>query len=79
MRSNSIQMDDEIVDSVTLMEFEQGELSKEEEILMCARLLANNQLLDLPAHYTKLAKSYIKEGILDDEGTVNFIKLKEYL
>lgn len=76
---NNVEANDDVVDSVTLMEFEQGELSTEDEILMCSRLLINNQLLDLPKHYTKLANKYISEGILDDEGNVNFIKLKEYL
>jgi len=79
MRSNIEYEEDDLVDIVTLMEFEQGNMTEEDQIHMCAKLLMSNQIIDLPKMYTRLANRFIKEGVLDEEGSINFIKLKEYI
>lgn len=70
---------DDVVDTITLMEYEQGNMNEEEQIRMCSTILKTNQIEQLPVRYTRLAHSYIKAGVLDEEGDINFIKLKEYL
>lgn len=76
---NSTQVDDDVVDTITLMEYEAGELTDEETIRMVATLLSTGQLIELPSQYQNLANQYIREGVVDEDGDINFIKLKEYM
>ena len=75
----SMQYDDDVVDTITLMEYEAGNLTEEDTIHMCATMLANNQVEQLHPRYTRLCNNYIKLGLLDEEGAINFIKVKEHL
>lgn len=63
-------------DSVTLFEFESGEMSEEEIVEMLADMLADGSIDSEPNKFRKLANKYINKDILDEEGNINYIKLR---
>lgn len=66
-----------MTDLLTLFKFESGEMSTQELVEMLAEMIAQEGLESLPKNLERLAKSYIAKGILDEEGLINYIKLRE--
>lgn len=65
------------MDTITLMQFEAGELTTKEIVEMIGEMLAIGCLDNYEPKFRKLANKYISKGYLDEEGNVNYIKLKE--
>lgn len=65
------------VDTVTMFEFESGEMSEKEIVEMLADMLETGNIDNEDVKFRKLARKYIRKGVLDEEGNVNYIKLKE--
>lgn len=65
------------VDTVTMFEFESGEMSEKEIVELLADLLETGNIDNEDVKFRKLAKKYIRKGVLDEEGNINYIKLKE--
>lgn len=66
-------------DLITLMSFEAGEMEEQEIAEMISEMLEEQGYDNLEGKFLKLAKEYIKKGIMDEEGNINYIKLKEEL
>lgn len=64
------------VDSVTLMKFESGEMSEEEVVEMLSEMLKEGEIDNFDEKFAKLSRRYIRKGLLDEEGSINYIKLK---
>jgi hypothetical protein len=64
-------------DLVTLMHFEAGDMSEREIVEMLAEIILEQGFESLEGKFDKLAKSYIRKGVLDEEGNINYILLKE--
>ena len=65
------------MDTVTLMQFEAGELSNTEVVEMLSDMLADGTIDDYPPKFSNMAKGFIRRGVLDEEGNINYIKLNE--
>ncbi len=65
------------VDIVTMFEFESGEMSEREVVELLADLLETGNIDNEDEKFRKLANKYIRSGILDEEGNINYIMLKE--
>ena len=64
-------------DLITLMAFESGELDDKELVEMISEMIQQEGYESLDGKYKKLARQYINKNILDEEGDINYIKLKE--
>lgn len=64
------------IDTVRMMELNAGELSETEIVELVGELLSSEGLENLDSRFSKLAHRYIKKGYLDEEGDINYIKLK---
>lgn len=64
------------VDVVTLMEFESGEMSETQIVEMLADMLETGNIDNEGEKFRKLANKYIRKGLLDEEGNINYIKLQ---
>lgn len=64
------------MDTLTMMDYECGKLNEKQTIEMLAELLETGFIDNVDNKYKRLAKYYIKGGYLDNEGNINFIKLK---
>lgn len=65
------------IDAHTMMQFNAGELSEKEIVEMVGEELSLTGLDDIPKDLYKLAKKYISKGYLDEDGDINYIKIKE--
>ena len=65
------------IDSVTLMEFESGQLDTTEIVEMLAEMIQFQGLESIEDNFLHPAKQYIAKGVLSEEGDINYIKLKE--
>lgn len=65
------------MDTVTLLEFEAGELDTTAIVEMLAEMLEIGCIDNYDKKFKKLASMYIRKGILDVEGNINYIKLNE--
>ena len=65
------------VDTVTMFEFESGEMSEREIVELLADLLETGNIDNEDEKFRKLANKYIRKGVLDEEGNINYIQLKE--
>lgn len=65
------------VDTVTMFEFESGEMSEREVVEMLSDMLSTGNIDNEPEKFRKLANKYIRREILDEEGNINYIKIKE--
>lgn len=65
------------MDTVTLMEFESGNLDEQEIVEMLSQLIESGEIDNLDNKFKKMANQYIRKGILDKEGNINYIKLQE--
>lgn len=63
-------------DLITIMDFESGEMSEEEIVEMLADMLEDGTIDNHEDKYRKLANKYIRKEILDEDGNINFIKLR---
>lgn len=58
------------VDLITLWEFEEGKLNKQQTIDMLSEMLASGEIHNLPNRYQRLANKYIKLKILSEDGEI---------
>ncbi len=65
------------VDTITMFEFESGEMSEKQIVELLADLLSTGNIDNEDEKFRKLANKYIKQGVLDEEGSINYILLKE--
>lgn len=63
----------------TLMDYEAGNLSLTEEVEMVASMVADEELPQLPKKFARLAALYLLKGYFDEEGSINYMKLKQDL
>ncbi len=64
-------------DLLTLMAFEAGELTVTEVAEMISEMVQLQGYESLTGVFEKLAKGYVRKGIMDEEGNLNYIKLNE--
>lgn len=64
-----------MLDTVTLMQFESGELSFTELIEMLSEMIQVQGVDNLQKPFDKLVMKYIRKNILDEEGNINYIGL----
>ncbi len=65
------------MDTITLMEFESGEMDVVQIVEMLSEMLEIGCIDNYDKKFKRLANMYIRKGILDDEGNINYIKLNE--
>jgi hypothetical protein len=64
-------------DTLTLMQFESGDLPFREMIEMLADMIQVQGYDGLSKPFDKLATKYIRKQILDEEGNINYIALNK--
>jgi Ca2+-binding EF-hand superfamily protein len=58
------------VDLITIMDFEDGKLSEEEIAAMLGEMLSSGEIKIHPDKFEKLAKVYIRRGLITADGEV---------
>ncbi len=64
-------------DTVTLMQYDAGELDAQEIVEMLAEMIAEQGLDSLEDRFITIAQEYVDTGVLDEEGNINYIKLRQ--
>ncbi len=67
------------MDTLTLIDFESGNLSLTEIVEMLSEMLEEQGLDNIDDRFKRMAKGYINKGVLDEDGNINYIKLNEEL
>ena len=65
------------VDTCTMIHFQSGEMSEREIVEMLSEMISVGNIDNEDPLFSKLARRYIKDEVMDDEGNINYIKLKE--
>jgi hypothetical protein len=65
------------VDAVTLIAFESGEMDTKEIVEMLSEMVESGEIDVMDDKFRRLADYYTQLEILDEEGNINYIKLRE--